>query len=194
MKTKKTFTSLLVSILLVSGFTAVAQNNFLSVQIGSDLSGDGLGCNVSPSIAFTRNHQTLSIGPNFQRDRMNFSGTKISYRYSVAKNENEKLELFFTGHLNFLTNAYMSKSLVEIEEYSNPEVKSEVGEMQFKVLEFYTGIGLKINPIKHLNVALNVGIGPYSTLNKDYNKNMYREKNALVMQMGLNLIYNINIK
>jgi hypothetical protein len=193
MKKIKKLSAILVSILLLVNLSSKAQNNFVSFQISSNVSGSGLGGNVCPSVSFTNNHSTIGIGPNFQRSRMNYSGMQMFYRYSVAKNANERLELFFSGNLAFHTSAYLSKSNVDIEERCNPEIKSKAGEMQLKVVEYYTNIGLKINANKYFNVALSSGIGAYNTLDKNYDTNMYRQKNAVVLQIKLSLIYNIKI-
>lgn len=182
--------TMLVTILLVSGLLVKSQNAFLSLQITRDVSGSGLGGNVCPNMALNFKKHTLSIGPNFQRRKMNFSGMQFSYRYSAAKGSNGKLELFFSGTVIKHSSAFMSKGNIEIEKTSDAEVTRTCENMKLNVIECYAGIGLKVNLTHRLNVAGSSGIGMYHTCNKDYNENMYRQKSGAVMQLRLLLIYN----
>jgi hypothetical protein len=193
-KTTKLVKMMLVVILMTASLSGSAQNAFLSLQIARDISGSGLGGNVCPNIAFTYKKHTLGAGPNFQRRKMNYSGMQYNYRYSVAKNKNEKLELYFSGNVIMHNAAYMSKGNIEIEEGCHKETKGKYDDKTFKVFEAYAGIGLKVNFTKNLNAACSSGIGMYHTCNKDYDMNMYRQKQATVLQLRLVLIYNISRK
>lgn len=182
--------TMLVTILLVSGMLVKSQNTFLSLQITRDISGSGLGGNVCPNMALNFKKHTLSIGPNFQRRKMNFSGMQYDYRYSAAKGSNGKLELFFSGTVIKQSSAFLSKGSVEIETTSDAEVTRTCENMKLNVFECYAGIGLKINLTHRFNLACSSGIGMYHTCNRDYDENMYRQKSGAVMQMRLLLIYN----
>ena len=181
----------LISVTLIaSSLDSSAQNPFLSFQIARDASGSGLGGNVCPSIALTYNKNTFSIGPNFQRRKLNFSGAQLNYRYSVATNANGKLEMYFSGNFTVQTSARMSAAYIDIEKSSHPEGKVNYDELRFKVIEGYAGIGLKINPTKNFSTAFSSGLGVFDTLDKNYDREMYRQKSAFVLQVRFVLIYN----
>lgn len=185
----------LVSIsLFLFSMDSFAQAPFVSFQIARDITGSGLGGNVCPSIALTHNKSTLSIGPNFQRKKMNCSGAQVNYRYSIAKSYNEKREIYFSGNFTFHTSARMSSCYVDIEKSSRPEATYNYDELRLKVIEGYAGIGFKINPTERFSTGFSTGMGMFNTLNKNYDREMFREKAALVMQFRVVLIYNFKTK
>ncbi|MGZ4033913.1 MAG: hypothetical protein ACXVPU_13730 [Bacteroidia bacterium] len=195
MKTTTTIKMILTTILLVAGFMTKAQSTYMSFQVSGSISGNGLGTNISPGLALTFKRNTINVGPSFQKQGMNFSGMQAGYRFSVAKNANGKLELFFSGNALMHTSAYMSKSYVSIEESSDPEAKEDhCAELKLKVVESYVGIGVKINPTKAFSASFSMGMGMYDTLNKGYDTEMYRPKSAVVMQMKASLIYNLRMR
>lgn len=176
--------------LITSCIDSSAQKSYLSFLIARDITGSGLGGNVCPSIALTHNKNTLSIGPNFQRRNFNFSGVQANYRYSVATNYSGKIELYFSGNLTVHTSAQMSHTNIEIEKSSHSEETFNYEDLRFKVIECYGGIGLKVNPTKKLSTGFSAGFGMFDTLNKNYNREMYREKAAVALQLRFILIYN----
>lgn len=179
-------------ILITLTIKSSAQNSFLSFQVSRDVSGSGLGGNVCPSLMFTKNQHTFIVGPNFQRKRMNYSGMQSSYRYTVAKNYNKKKELFIVGSILMHSSARMSDTYIEIEKSCNSESTYNYDVLRFKVVETYAGIGLKINPTKNFSTLFSVGMGGFNTLNKDYNKEMYREKSAVAMRLNFSIIYKLH--
>jgi hypothetical protein len=187
-------TVLISAMLIASTLDSSAQNPFLSFQIARDISGSGLGGNVCPSISLNFNKSTISLGPNFQRRKMNFSGIQANYRYSVATNYNEKLELYFSGNFTVQTSAYMSKGNVEIEKSCHSEGVINYAELRYKVIEGYAGIGLKVNPTKNLSAGFSAGLGVFDTLNKNYDREMYRQKSGFVLQTRFVLIYSFKTK
>lgn len=177
--------------LIVSSLNSFAQNPFVSFEIARDVSGSGLGGNVCPSIALTYKNNALSIGPNFQRKKMSFSGLQANYRYSVATSDNGKRELYLSGNLTFHTSAKMSSSNIDIEKSCHPEEETRnYEELRLRVIEGYTGIGFKINPTKNFSTGFSAGMGVFNTLNKNYDRGMYREKSAVVLQVRFVIIYN----
>lgn len=177
-------------ILITLTIKSSAQNAFLSFQVSRDASGSGLGGNICPALMFTNNQSTFIIGPNFQRKRMNYSGMQSSYRYSVAKNYNNKKELFIVGSLLVHSSARMADSYIEIEKSGNSENTYNYHVLRFKVIESYAGIGFKINPTKNFNTLISVEMGGFNTLDKNYNKEMYREKASVAMRLNFSLVYN----
>jgi hypothetical protein len=175
--------------LMGANLNSFSQKTILSFELGRDLSGNGLGGNVCPALAVTNQKFTLSIGPNFQRKKMNISGIQTNFRYAVAKNYSEKIELFFSGNITYHSNAMMSARYVDIEQSSNPEQTIDFGALRYRVIESYAGVGLKINPIKQLGAYFNLGIGGFNTLDNNYNREMYREKAACALQLRMALIY-----
>lgn len=186
----KTF--LMIGALLTS-LNTYSGNPFLSLQVARDVSGSGLGSNFLPSLALTNNKSTFSIGPNFQSKKNNFSGMQLNYRYSAATNSNGKLELYFSGNFTIHSSAFMSAENADIEQASHPEETYNYSEMRLKVIEGYAGIGLKINPVKRISIGLGAGLGMFDTLNKDYDKEMYRQKSSLALQLKCVLIYNFKL-
>lgn len=186
---------LLITVLSVSKMNAQTDNSspFLSVQISSNVTGSGLGGNVCPSLAITKNQSTFSIGPNFQRKRLNFSGVQANYRYSAAVNYTGKRELFFFGNVTFHNSARMSDSYIDIEKSCNSESTYNYDALRLKVIESYVGLGVKVNPTKRFNACLSVGMGVFDTMNKNYNREMYREKTSVALRFNCSLIYNLNL-
>ncbi|MCC6448690.1 MAG: hypothetical protein IT215_08400 [Chitinophagaceae bacterium] len=185
-----TKTLIVCTLMLISYIASFGQTKYISFQIARGKTGNGCIGNVFPSLAFTYNNSTFSVGPNFQREKMNFSGIQTDYRYAVAKNYNEKLELFFYANFTYHNSAYITRQNFDIEKSSQPEQNLDYNDFRFKVVEGYGGFGLKINPIKKLNVAMRTGLGVYDTLKKDYNKEMLRCKSGVVLQVQISLIYN----
>jgi hypothetical protein len=187
--------TMVISLMLfVCSLDCSAQDPFLSFQIARDISGSGLGGNVCPSISLTFNKNTISVGPNFQRKKMNFSGIQANYRYSVATNYNEKLELYFSGNFTVQTSAYMSHENVEIEKSCHSDGTINYAELRYKVIEGYAGIGLKVNPTKNLSTGFSAGLGVFNTLNKNYDREMYRQKSGFVLQTRFVLIYSFKTR
>lgn len=178
------------ALIVLSNLKSFGQVKFLSFQLNADKTGNGCIGNVSPALAFTYNNSSFSIGANFQREKMNLSGFQTSYSYVVAKNYNEKLELFLYGSLTYQNSAYMTHQNFEIEKASRPEENLNYENFRFKVIEGYTGFGLKINPVNNFNVAFKSGLGAYNTLCKGYNNEMFRCKSGVVLQVQMSLIYN----
>ena len=191
-QTLKSYTKILIASLtiLAASLESIGQNQSLSFEIASEKTGNGCEGNIAPSLALTYKKSTFILGPNFQRKRMHFSGVQLNYRFSVVKSYNEKKEIFLTGNMTYHTSAYMSKSNVEIEESSHKEVDFNYSELRFKVIEGYAGFGVKLNPTKHFSTAFSAGLGAYNTLDKNYDKEMFREKAALVLQVRFTLMYN----
>lgn len=189
---KETCTKIFITCLLISfcSIKSFGQNRSLSFEIASEKTGNGCGGNIAPSLSFSYHKSTFILGPNFQRKRMNFSGVQLNYRFSVVKSYNEKKEIFLTGNLTYHTSAYMSDSNVEIEKSSHKEEHFKYDELRFKVIEGYAGFGLKLNPTKNFSTAFSSGLGVYNTLDKNYDREMFREKTALVLQVRFTLIYN----
>jgi len=183
--------NLFVSILLISSSVDLqAKDPYLSFLVSRDVSGSGLGGNVCPAFSLTNNKCTFSIGPNFQRKHMNLSGMQANFRYAVAANYSGKVELFFSGTLALHAAAHLSPGNIELEKSCHEDEVIDLEQPDFQVIECYGGIGLKINPVKKINVAFNTGFGMYNTLNKDYDREMYREKSTVALQLRFILIYN----
>lgn len=189
---KSFFKTIVVAVMcMTSSLDSIAQNPKLAFEVASDITGSGLGGNVCPSLAITYKKSTLSVGPNFQRPQMKLSGVQANYRYSAAKSYNGKRELFFAGNVTYHTNACMSASYIDIEESSRPEVNCNYKEMRLKVLEGYAGIGVKMNPTERFSAGFSAGMGAFNTLNKDYDKEMFRQKSSAVLQLRVFLTYSL---
>lgn len=192
--TQKSFfkTIIFAVMCITSSLDSIAQKAIVSFEVANDITGSGLGGNVCPSLAITYKKSTLSVGPNFQRPKMKLSGVQANYRYSAAKSYNGKRELFFAGNVTYHTSAYMSASYIDLEESSRPEVKCNYKEMRLKVLEGYAGIGVKMNPNERFSAGFSAGMGAFNTLNKDYDKEMYRQKTAAVLRLRVFLTYSLS--
>lgn len=167
-----------------------AQNTSISFQIARDITGSGLGGNVCPSFSLNHKKNTFSIGPNFQRKRLNFSGIQANYSFTAASNYNNRFELYFSGNLTIHTSARMSCGNIEIEKSCHREGTIDYEAMRLNVIEGYAGIGLKFNATKKLSTGFNAGLGMFDTLNENYDREMYREKISAALQLGFVVIYN----
>ncbi|HEY0031047.1 MAG TPA: hypothetical protein VGC65_09835 [Bacteroidia bacterium] len=197
MKTTTSLTQFTISLrtliigIALSAFSlnSFAQTPYLSLIVARDVTGSGLGGNVCPSLSLTFNKNTISVGPNFQRRKLNFSGFQANYRYAMASTYNKKFDLYFSGNITLHQAAYMSRTNIEIEKSCNEEGARNYEELQFQVIEGYAGLGLKYNPTKNLSAGFGAGLGMFDTLNDDYNKEMYREKSSVALQLRFILAY-----
>ena len=89
------------------------------------------------------------------------------------------------------SSARMSDSYIDIEKSCNSENIYNYDVLRFKVIETYTGVGLKINPTKNFSTSFSVEMGGFNTLDKNYNKEMYREKAAVAMRFNFSLVYRL---
>lgn len=182
-------TLFLIALLSVAMSAAQAQNAYVSVQVTRDVTGSGLGGNICPAVSLTKNRQTIAVGPNFQRQHMNFSGFQANYRYSAAKSLNEKFELYFSGNITYHDAARMSRGYEDIEKSCNKENTVDFSNLRLKVMETYAGFGVKANQGKHLSAAAGIGMGMFHTCNKDYDREMYREKSSVALRVNFVLIF-----
>lgn len=185
-------TLIVLSVCTIYSLDSVAQKALMSFEIASDITGSGLGGNVCPSFALTYKKNTLSVGPNFQVQKMKLSGIQANYRYSAAVSYNGKRELFFLGNLTYHSSARMGSGYVDIEESSRPEMSCNYEEMRFKVVEGYAGIGLKINHNEKFSTGFTAGMGAFNTLDKNYDKEMFRQKASVVAQFRVFVAFNLN--
>lgn len=192
LKAKHIFLKMLLmsAIFIAPKMNAQSDASYLSFQVSRDVTGSGLGGNVCPELALTYKQSTFSVGPNFQRKRMNLSGIQTNYRYSVVKSYNGKKEIFFCGNVTFQKSARMADSYIAIEKFNNSESTYDYNALRLKVIESYAGLGLKLNPTKQFSTFISVGIGMFDTMSKNYNKEMFREKSAVSMRMNFSLVYN----
>lgn len=190
----KSYLKTLVVLVMCISFTkdSMAQKPTLSFEVASDVSGSGLGGNVCPALSLTFKRSTLGVGPNFQAKKIKFSGMQVNYRYSAATSYNGKRELFFSGNFTYQASACMSSSYIEIEKSSRPEQNYNYDKMCLKVLEGYAGIGLKINSTENFSAGFSAGMGAFNTMNKNYDKEMFRQKSAVVLQLRAFLTYSFN--
>jgi hypothetical protein len=189
MKTKATIKVMMLMIALSSCIKMNAQGKYLSVTIGRDVTGSGLGGNVCPSLSFTSGKNSFSLGANFQRRNMNFSGYQFNYRYAVATSRNEKFQLYVAGNLTYHFSAYLSRVNAEVEQSCHRESRIVYDEMRLKVIECYAGFGLRYYPVKRLAVGMSTGVGMFNTINADYDREMYRDKAAPSLQLRAILSY-----
>jgi hypothetical protein len=190
MKMKTTIKKVILILILISGFTMKAQNTYVSFEVGRDISGSGLGGNVCPAISLTHKKSTFAAGLNFQRRKMNLSGYQLSYRYALATSANEKFEFFLTGNFTYHISAYLGKGNAQIEESCHKEQPDIYENMKLKVVESHAGFGLMYDPVKCMSLGFSVGLGMFNTLDKQYDREMYREKSAVSLRLKIMARYN----
>lgn len=185
----------LISVTLVTSLVkSYAENPYVSFLIMRDITGSGLGGNICPSISLTHNRSSFSIGPNFQRKNLNSSGIQLNYKYSVAKNYTEMIELYFYGNLMVHTAAYTGTTRIETEKSTYTGGTASYEYIKLKVIEGYGGLGLQINLSNYFSVASSIGLGMYNTLNANCYAEKCREKSATCLQLQFSLIYNFKSK
>lgn len=184
--------TLTIGILFVlSSLTSFSQNAFKTFQINHDLSGNGLGKNISIGVGIGKGNSLLSFNINFQKKRLHLSGINLNYKHTVLKSENEKMELFFSANATIHTRAYLSDKSARIEQLCNPEKDQKYKSLSLTVYESYIGFGLKFNHTDKISTSYNVGFGGYTTLNKNYDYKMYRQKSAQSAQLQFTIMYRI---
>lgn len=182
---------LLIIILSLAFASANAQLPYLSVQVTRDITGSGLGGNVNPTIAICKNRHSISIGPNFQRKRMNLSGIQMNYRYMLGQSLNQRFGIYSSANLTYHHAARMSEGYIEIEKSCNKENPCDYTKLRLEVIESYAGFGIQYNSKLNLSARAGIGIGMFYTMNKDYDREMFREKQSMALRMNISLIYNI---
>lgn len=187
----KGYTVLLLVCMMLSGLTVMSQNPFASFELSSNVSGNGLGGNVCPSVALTYFKTTISVGPNFQTRKMNFSGAHVDYKYAVATNNSGRVELYFLGNVSYNASAHLSHTEIDVESYNHPEGSVDYAKLKLNVIEGYTGFGVRVNTGKNLSTTVGTALGMYHTLDKNYGTDMYRQRSGLVFQLQLGLAYTL---
>ncbi|MFL5764136.1 MAG: hypothetical protein ACJ77K_09355 [Bacteroidia bacterium] len=190
MKTTATLKIILLTAMLASCTRIIAGDRYMSIAVGRDVSGSGLGGNVCPALSFTFGKNTLEGGMNFQRRKMNLSGYQFTYRYAVATSQNEKFELYTSANITYHFSAYMSEANAEIEHSCHKELPDIYSDMKLRVLECHTAIGLKYDPVKCISLGFSAGIGMFDTLNKNYDREMFRDKSAPSLRLRIMVRYN----
>lgn len=106
------------------------------------------------------------------------------------------MDLYFLGTFAGHSSAYMSRGNIEIEKRAgSKETPSDSYEhMKLQVMEAYAGVGLNFKHFKPIHAGASISIGGFNTLNKDYNKEMYRDKIAMALQFQFQLCYNFGTK
>ncbi len=168
----------------------------VSFQVFRNLTGSGLGGNVSPSLGLTLNKSTLTIGPSFQRRKMNCSGVEANYMYAITSSYCKKIDLYFLGTFAGHSSAFLSRGNIEIEKRTGSKEQTDVNyeEMKLKVVEGYLGVGLNFKHLKPVNAGASISLGGFDTLNKNYNREMYRDKIAMALQFQFQISYNFKSK
>ncbi|MBI3519708.1 MAG: hypothetical protein HY062_10170 [Bacteroidetes bacterium] len=187
------FSTILLSLLMaLSAYRSVAQKNTRSIELNHNITGSGLGENIGLGMGFNNGDNTLFLGVNFQRKNANLSGIQASYRYIIGATENEKLQLYFSCGLIYHNSAFMSQRSIQIEQQCKPEEGHHYESLSFKVIESYSALGLKLNHSKKISTTYSAGFGAYETLNKNYDKRMYRQKCAPALQFQFALVYHLS--
>ena len=189
MKRKATIKTMMLLMLLAAGFSANARDRYLSIGVGRDVSGSGLGGNVCPALAFTSQKNTFEVGANFQRQHMNLSGYQVTYRYVVGTSANTKWQVYLSANLTYHFSAYLSRANAEIEYSCHKEQPDVYHDMKLRVLESHAAFGLKYDPVKSLSLGFSAGIGMFNTINKDYDREMYRDKSAPSLRLKIWMQY-----
>jgi len=179
------------SIIILSSLKLFSQETFKTIQLCHDVSGSGLGENISIGFGFSKGNHLLSMNANFQKKKVNLSGVNLNYKYIVYKGEDEKTELFFSGNVTVHAKAYLSENSIRIERLCNPENTENYKSLSLNVFESYIGVGLKFNHTTKISTIYNIGYGGYTTLNKNFNYNMYRRKSGQALQFQFTLMYRI---
>lgn len=189
----KGYSFLLLVGMLINGLSVLGQNPFASFELNSNVSGNGLGGNVCPSVALTYNKTTISVGPNFQTRRMNFSGAHLDYKYAVAASNSGRVELYFLGNCSYNSSAHLSHTNIDVESYNHPEGTVDYSQLKINVIEGYTGFGLRVNTGKNFSTTFGTALGMYHTLDKNYDTELCRQRSGLVLQLQLGLVYNLKL-
>jgi len=185
---------MLVSVFFSSALNSIAQKISKAVEISTDVTGSGLGTNISVGTTLSKGNSAFTLGASFQRKKFNLSGIQVTYRYAVAYTENEKTELFFLANVALHVGANISNKSIRTEQMCRPEASNNYNDLSLNVIESYIGFGLKYNFTQRLSAIGSIGAGGYETLNKDYDLKMYRPKSALSLRFRVGLAYSLNRK
>jgi len=178
-------------ILILSTLNLFSQSSYKLLQLSHDVSGSGLGENISIGVGIAKDCQLISINAVFQKKKVNLSGINVNYKYIVCKSENEKTELFFSINTALQARAYLSDKSLRIEQQCNPEQNKNYESLSMSVFESYAGFGLKFIHTEKISTSYSIGYGGYTTLNKTYDYKMYRQKSAQSLQFQFTMNYRI---
>lgn len=182
---------LISGILFLSVLNSFSQKAVKTLQLSHEVSGSGLGQNISIGAGISKANHLLSFNIIIQKKKVNLSGVNVNYKYIVCKSENEKTELFFSINTAMQARAYLSDKSLRIEQLCNPEQNNNYKTMSLNVFESYAGFGVRLNHTSKISTLYNIGYGGYTTLNKNYDYKMYRQKSAQSLQFQFTLLYKI---
>jgi hypothetical protein len=168
----------LAAISFIFSMNGICQKNMLvkneNIGIGatSMITADGYGGQYSPMVYYKKDRRSYFIGPVIQNKNFNVSGVQFNYDYTLAgedatENEtsNETLELFCFLTIIYQQQALLGSRTLWEESRTKQGYEGNAGKLQFKSLEVYSGIGLKIRLFKNFKWVSSIGVGGYTSFN-----------------------------
>ena len=165
------------------------------IGVSGSISNDGFGLNMSPCFSIRHKLSTLSVGPNMQMLKGNFSGINFSYEYTFDTIERCKnMQMFLQSNITYDMGAYLnSKGVADerafSENYSGVNVAG-IENWKFKIIEYSAGFGIR-KEFNNFELSASVGIGGFHTYYNPalWRGSLHREMTITIVQFQTGIRY-----
>ncbi|MDP2385428.1 MAG: hypothetical protein Q8M29_03580 [Bacteroidota bacterium] len=169
---------IILSVVIASTSMYAQENKArLGMSATSSVTGSGFGTIYSPGIFLTTGKSLFEAGLSVQKRKLNVSGARINYEYTVfdgatspcSEYSNERLELYFFANATYHNSAYLSKAQLRLEKQVNKESSMKFNELKYNAAEMYGGFGLRIKVLNKLKWVNSMGVGGWKTFKGETN-------------------------
>jgi hypothetical protein len=187
-----------VSLLLVaqSGICQKRQSFQLKGTFGifasASISANRYGGQYSPMLYYKKDRGTYYLGPIIQNQKLNVSGMRFNYDFTIAGkgvegNEPEDcdMELFCFVTTAYYCNAILGKKAQWEERMENKDNTADPGKFHFQSAEAFAGIGLRTTLFQNIKWVNCIGLGGSTTFNLPDNASFSGNNFGLTMKTGI---------
>lgn len=175
---------------------------YIGAGVGTHVSGNAHGVFYDVYGSLYNGKSLVSLGACIQKRSNSICGTRLSYSYIVYGGDNfldkrykfsndEKLQLYFFGYLQYLNNTPLSFGSIKREELLSQG--SEHNNVDFNKLKLSTveaGLGFGLNKKLNQQFVLGSYLGLSTYYHSNYVNGMYGDKIAPVLILGTTLGFN----
>src|ERR1700741_2776060 len=175
-----------------SGYAQVEKPAF-GISASSSITASGFGTLYSPGAFYKRGNKLVEMGMIIQKRKLNLSGIRMSYEYTVfdgakcPEYDNERLELYFHVTAMYHNSAYLSNAYLRLEKQVSPESTIKFNSLKYSAAEAYGGFGRRIKMTDKLKWSNYVGVGGWYSFSGE--KKTGREYKGPGLFVGTRLTY-----
>jgi len=177
----------------ISNQTLSQTSTKLGLTLSRSSSGNGFGSFYDPGVSLQINKNQFDFTANIQHRKMNFRGGQLTYIYNIFEGENDpgnRIGLFVFSSVRYISNAYLSKNWVALEQRVAPESNVSFSSLTFNCIEAYAGFGAKCSISNRLKLHSSIGMGGWGTLSG--NKKIYRDYASQSLTLKVGFTYSIH--